>query len=95
MWSHSRKLPWWELELLLSDSFKTTEKLTKTDEIIVFSNEENPFYNRVLLPEYMTGEFTWEQLLKIKEEALGRLNITTKSNVSIDNLNTQRKYHYR
>jgi ferredoxin-nitrate reductase len=64
-------------------------EINTTDEIIVFSNEENPFYNRVLLPEYMTGEFTWEQLLKIKEEALGKLNITMKSNVSIDNVNTK------
>ena len=64
-------------------------EINKTDEIIVFSNEENPFYNRVLLPEYMTGEFTWEQLLKIKEEALGKLNITMKSNVSIDQLNAK------
>ncbi len=64
-------------------------EINKTDEIIVFSNEENPFYNRVLLPEYMTGEFTWEQLLKIKEEALGKLNITMRSNVSIDNVNAK------
>lgn len=63
-------------------------ELNTTDEIIVFSNEENPFYNRVLLPEYMTGEFSWQQLLKIKEEALKKLNITMKSGVSIDNLNT-------
>jgi ferredoxin-nitrate reductase len=64
-------------------------EINTTDEIIVFSNEENPFYNRVLLPEYMTGEFSWEQLLKIKEEALGKLNITMRSNVSIDNVNTK------
>jgi ferredoxin-nitrate reductase len=64
-------------------------EINTTDEIIVFSNEENPFYNRVLLPEYMTGEFSWEQLLKIKEEALRKLNITMKSNVSIDNLNSK------
>lgn len=64
-------------------------EINTTDEIIVFSNEENPFYNRVLLPEYMTGEFTWEQLQKIKEEALGKLNITMKSNVAIEKLNTE------
>lgn len=62
-----------------------------TDEIIVFSNEENPFYNRVLLPEYITAELSWEQLLKIKEEALGKLNITVKSNVSIVNINATEK----
>ena len=66
-------------------------EINTTDEIIVFSNEENPFYNRVLLPEYVTEELSWEQLLKIKDEALSKLNITLKSNVAIENLNTTEK----
>jgi len=64
-------------------------EINTTDEIIVFSNEENPFYNRVLLPEYITAELSWEQLLKIKDEALGKLNITMKTGVSIDNVDTK------
>jgi ferredoxin-nitrate reductase len=64
-------------------------EINTTDEIIVFSNETNPFYNRVLLPEYVTAELSWEQLLKIKDEALSKLNITMKSGVSIDNINTK------
>jgi ferredoxin-nitrate reductase len=63
-------------------------EINTTDEIIVFSNEENPFYNRVLLPEYATAELSWEQLLKIKGDALSQLNITMKSGVAIENLNT-------
>lgn len=66
-------------------------EINTTDEILVFSNEENPFYNRVLLPEYVTAELSWEQLLKIKDEALSKLNITMKSGVSIDDLNTEEK----
>ncbi len=63
-----------------------------TDEIIVFSNEANPFYNRVLLPEYMTGEFTWEQLLKVKNgETFNKLKITMKAGVSIDKIDTKLK----
>jgi ferredoxin-nitrate reductase len=64
-------------------------EINTTDEIIVFSNEENPFYNRVLLPEYVTAELSWEQLLKIKDEALSKLNITMKSGVSIEKINTK------
>jgi ferredoxin-nitrate reductase len=64
-------------------------EINTSDEIIVFSNEENPFYNRVLLPEYVTAELSWEQLLKIKDEALSKLNITMKSGVSIDNINVK------
>ena len=40
----------------------------EVDEIHVFSKESNLFYNRVLLPEYITEELSWEQLLKIKNE---------------------------
>jgi ferredoxin-nitrate reductase len=64
-------------------------EINSSDEIIVFSNEENPFYNRVLLPEYVTAELSWNQLLKIKDEALSKLNITMKSSVSIDNINAK------
>lgn len=66
-------------------------EINTTDEIIVFSNEENPFYNRVLLPEYVTAELSWEQLLKIKDEALSKLNINMKSGVAIENVNTTDK----
>lgn len=63
-----------------------------TDEIIVFSNEINPFYNRVLLPEYMTGEFSWEQLLKVKDgETFNKLKITMKAGVSIDKIDAKQK----
>ncbi|WP_434037769.1 molybdopterin-dependent oxidoreductase [Formosa sp. 4Alg 33] len=48
---------------------------SETDDIVVFSKEINPFYNRVLLPEYVTEELTWEQLLKIKEKELKKLQI--------------------
>ena len=66
-------------------------EINTTDEIIVFSNEENPFYNRVLLPEYVTAELSWEQLLKIKDEALHKLNIKLKSGIAINNINTNDK----
>ena len=42
----------------------------EVDEIHVFSKESNLFYNRVLLPEYITEELSWEQLLKIKNAEL-------------------------
>jgi len=66
-------------------------EINTTDEIIVFSNEENPFYNRVLLPEYVTAKLSWQELLKIKEDALAKLNITMKSGVAIDNINISDK----
>ncbi len=47
----------------------------QVDEIHVFSKEPHLFYNRVLLPEYVTEELTWEQLLKIKKLELAKLNV--------------------
>lgn len=66
-------------------------EINTTDEIIIFSNEINPFYNRVLLPEYVTAELSWDKLLKIKDDALGKLNITMKSGVGINAINTSDK----
>lgn len=67
-------------------------ELNTTDEIIVFSNEANPFYNRVLLPEYVTNELSWENLLKVRnEEGLKKLNITLKSSVGIDSIDAIKK----
>jgi ferredoxin-nitrate reductase len=64
-------------------------EINTEDEIVVFSNEKNPFYNRVLLPEYLTEELSWEQLQKIKDEALGKLNITLKTEVGIENVDKE------
>ncbi|WP_111310046.1 nitrate reductase [Confluentibacter sediminis] len=61
------------------------------DTIHVFSKEPNLFYNRVLLPEYVTEELTWEQLLKIKASGLKSLNIKTHSETFITKINQELK----
>lgn len=63
-----------------------------TDEIIVFSSEVNPFYNRVLLPEYITQQLSWEQLQKMKGEALKRLQIEVRQGRSILKINREGKF---
>lgn len=50
-------------------------ELNKTDEITIFSNEDLPFYNRVMLPHYVSGELQWEQLVKMKDTEEPLLNI--------------------
>ena len=50
-------------------------KKNNTDEIAVFSLEEKPFYNRVLLPEYVSDHLSWVELEKIKQEEIEKLNI--------------------
>lgn len=61
------------------------------DSIEVFSKEVDPFYNRVLLPEYVTEELTWEQLQKIKEKELQKLKITLKTGLSVEKIDPQRQ----
>ncbi|WP_299778576.1 nitrate reductase [uncultured Formosa sp.] len=64
---------------------------SETDQIVVFSKESNPFYNRVLLPEYVTEELTWEQLLKIKEKELKKLQIELFSDTYIVEIDRDNK----
>ena len=47
---------------------KTYRALNPKDEIEVFSKEPYPFYNRVLLPEYVSEHLDWEDLEKIKQD---------------------------
>ncbi|MFD1771045.1 molybdopterin-dependent oxidoreductase [Sphingobacterium suaedae] len=47
---------------------KSYRERNKIDEIVVFSNEDLPFYNRVMLPHYVSGELHWEQLVKMRDE---------------------------
>ncbi|POY37773.1 NAD(P)H-nitrite reductase [Solitalea longa] len=47
---------------------KSYRELNKTDEIVIFSAEKFPFYNRVMLPDYISGAQSWQQLIKMKED---------------------------
>jgi len=63
----------------------------EVDEIHVFSMEKNLFYNRVLLPEYITEELSWKQLLKIKNTELGKLNIKIHPETVISKIDKETK----
>ncbi len=54
---------------------QTYRELNEGDEILVFSQEEHPFYNRVLLPDYVSSHKTWEELQKFKNGEIEKLNI--------------------
>ncbi|SDZ84046.1 ferredoxin-nitrate reductase [Arachidicoccus rhizosphaerae] len=44
---------------------KRYRELNGIDEIEVFSKEDQPFYNRVMLPDYISGTQSWEQIVKM------------------------------
>ncbi len=62
------------------------------DEIVVFSKEPYPFYNRVLLPEYVSEELQWEQLQKMREGNMESLNVTLSTGNPVKEINKEEKY---
>lgn len=65
--------------------------LNKNDEIHVFSKERDPFYDRVLLPEYISDVLSWERLQKLKADEFHSLDITLHTENEIISVNRYRK----
>ncbi|HET9746500.1 MAG TPA: FAD-dependent oxidoreductase, partial [Chitinophagaceae bacterium] len=70
---------------------KTYRSLNTTDEIEVFSKENFPFYNRVLLPDYITGTLPWNSLVKMSDEEERKYNIKLHRGISIEEIDKIRK----
>ncbi|WP_431125974.1 molybdopterin-dependent oxidoreductase [Flagellimonas flava] len=61
------------------------------DEVHVFSKEAYPFYNRVLLPEYVNEELEWEALQKLKQGELDKLRVQLYPSNGISKVDTEQK----
>lgn len=70
---------------------KSHRALNPDDEIDVFSKENHPFYNRVLLPDYVSGHLPWEGLVKMNIEEEDEYNIKLRRGVSIEKIDRERK----
>lgn len=70
---------------------KSYRALNADDEIVVFSKENFPFYNRVLLPDYITGAQQWDHLVKMKTEEEFEYNIQMHRGVSIEKIDREQK----
>lgn len=66
-------------------------ELEVDDEIHVFSSEPHPFYDRVLLPDYINGSKMWSDLQKSSKEELERLNLKIHTSTSIIKINRERR----
>ncbi|MEX2511429.1 MAG: molybdopterin-dependent oxidoreductase [Cyclobacteriaceae bacterium] len=66
-------------------------ELNQEDEIQVFCKEKYPFYNRVLLPDYVNEHKSWEQLMKFKEGEMDKLNIQLFTSNGITAINRHAK----
>lgn len=73
---------------------KSYRAMNADDEIVVFSKENLPFYNRVLLPDYISGAQPWEQLVKIKTEEESTYNIQLHRGNGIEKIDRNNKLLY-
>ncbi|MGY4538983.1 ferredoxin-nitrate reductase [Mucilaginibacter sp. UYNi724] len=70
---------------------KSYRELNADDQITIFSKENHPFYNRVMLPDYISGEQRWEQLVKMNDEEEPGYNIKLLRGVSIERIDRVNK----
>jgi ferredoxin-nitrate reductase len=66
--------------------------LNSQDQILVISKEKDPFYNRVLLPEYVNDTLSWEKLRKFKEGEFEELKVSLQLENEIVSINRSEKY---
>jgi ferredoxin-nitrate reductase len=66
--------------------------LNQRDELHVFSKEKDPFYNRVLLPEYVNETLSWERLQKFQTGEFEELNVTLHRENEIVMINRTQQY---
>ena len=70
---------------------QTYRSRNEADELHVFSREKDPFYNRVLLPEYVSEELSWEALEKLKKGELEKLDIYLHPGIGIASIDKENK----
>lgn len=70
---------------------QTYREKNEIDELHVFSKEDDPFYNRVLLPEYVSEELSWKALEKLKKGELQKLKVHLHSGVGISKIDAKNK----
>jgi len=66
--------------------------LDQDDDIIVFSKENLPFYNRVQLPDYISGAQTWDQLVRMTDGEEDDHGIRLYRGVSIEKIDKENKF---
>ena len=70
---------------------KSYRALNIDDEIEVFSKEDFPFYNRVLLPDYITGTLPWHHLIKMSDDEENNYHIKLHRGVEISKISKAEK----
>ncbi len=70
---------------------KSYRSLNTVDEVTIFSKENFPFYNRVLLPDYISGVLPWNNLVKMTDAEENDYKIKMHRGVSIEHIDRNNK----
>jgi ferredoxin-nitrate reductase len=63
----------------------------RTDEVVVISKEPNAFYNRVLLPEYISDHLGWESLEKMNATIQRKLRFDLLTGLTAEHIDREQK----
>ena len=66
--------------------------LNQDDDITIFSKEDFPFYNRVMLPDYISGHQDWGQLVKMQDAEEPVYRIDLRRGVSVETIDRAGKF---
>lgn len=70
---------------------KSYRTLNMEDDIEIFSKEDFPFYNRVLLPDYIVGSLPWDNLIKMSDSEEIDYRIKLHRGLEIEKINKKDK----
>ncbi|MCJ8166580.1 molybdopterin-dependent oxidoreductase [Pontibacter sp. E15-1] len=70
---------------------KSYREVNPDDAITIFSKEDFPFYNRVMLPDYISGQQSWQQLVKMPDSEEPAYNIELLRGVSVEKIDRENK----
>jgi len=70
---------------------KSYRSLNTEDDIEIFNKENFPFYNRVLLPDYIIGTLPWHNLIKMSDNEEKNYRIKLHRGLGIDRINKEEK----
>ena len=71
---------------------KSYRELNQEDDLTIFSKEDFPFYNRVMLPDYISGHQNWAQLVKMQDHEEPAYRIDLRRGVSVETIDRAGKY---
>ena len=71
---------------------RSYREANQADSITIFSKEDQPFYNRVMLPDYISGHQSWAQLVKMQDHEEPAHAIDLRRGVHVTEVNRTDKY---